>query len=82
LLEWKLLQRVPSISRKGTAVTFFVHASRGANVTVTARLNVVVAIAKGRSLLADGWEVFIIGPDGSRHTPSEFDSLLARASET
>jgi hypothetical protein len=39
-------------------------------------LSVVVAIAKGLALAEDGWQVFIIGPDGVRYYPSEFDKLL------
>jgi hypothetical protein len=58
-------------------VTFFVQASKGETVAITARLSAVIAIAKGRSLLADGWEVFITGPDGIRYDPAEFDRLLA-----
>jgi hypothetical protein len=57
-------------------VTFFVQASKGANLVITARLSAVIAVAKGRSLLDDGWEVFITGPDGARYDPSEFDRLL------
>jgi hypothetical protein len=60
------------------AVTFIVHASRGDDVAVTVRLGVVVAIAKGRSLLDEGWDVFITGPDEIRYYPSEFDKLLLR----
>jgi hypothetical protein len=57
-------------------VTFTVHASRGGDVVVTVRLSVVVAIAKGQSLLEEGWDVFIIGPEDIRYTPPEFDRLL------
>jgi hypothetical protein len=57
-------------------VTFFVHASKGEKIVITARLGAVIAIAKGRSLLADGWQVFITGPDGTRYDPAEFDRLL------
>jgi hypothetical protein len=64
------------ILRKGIVVTFIVNASKGEDVAVTVRLSVVVAIAKGQSLLADGWQVFITGPDGIRYDPSEFDKLL------
>jgi hypothetical protein len=39
-------------------------------------LSVVVAIAKGRALAEEGWQVFITGPDGVRFYPSEFDKLL------
>jgi hypothetical protein len=63
-------------SRKGIALTFIVHASRGEDVAVTVRLSVVVAVAKGRALLAEGWEVFITGPDDIRYDPSDFDRLL------
>jgi hypothetical protein len=59
-------------------VTFIVHATRGDDVAVTVRLGVVVAIAKGRSLLEQGWDVFITGPDDTRYYPSEFDKLLLR----
>jgi hypothetical protein len=62
--------------RKGVVVTFFVHASKEERVTMTARLSVVIAVTKGRSLLADGWDVFIIGPDGSRYDPVDFDRLF------
>jgi hypothetical protein len=58
-------------------VTFIVHASRGEAVATTIRLSVVVAIAKGRALLADGWQVFITAPDGIRYHPAEFDRLLS-----
>jgi hypothetical protein len=72
-----LLERdIGQVSRKGIFVTFIVHASRGEDVAVTIRLSVVVAIAKGRSLLDAGWQVFITGPDGVRYYPTEFDKLL------
>ncbi|MEA3099906.1 hypothetical protein [Caballeronia mineralivorans] len=57
-------------------MTFIVQASRGEDVTTTIRLSVVVAIAKGLALAEEGWQVFIIGPDGVRYYPSEFDKLL------
>jgi hypothetical protein len=62
---------------KGFAVTFIVHASRGEDVQVTVRLSVAVAIAKGRSLLDEGWQVYITGPDGIRYYPATFDELQA-----
>jgi hypothetical protein len=58
-------------------VAFIVHASRGEEATTTVRLSVVVAIAKGRVLAEEGWQVFITGPDGVRYDPSEFDRLLS-----
>jgi hypothetical protein len=58
-------------------VTFLVHASRGDDATTTVRLSVVVAIAKGRALAEEGWQVFITGPDGIRYHPFEFDKLLS-----
>jgi hypothetical protein len=58
-------------------VTFIVHASRGEEATTTVRLSVVVAIAKGRALADEGWQVFITAPDGIRYDPSEFDRLLS-----
>ncbi len=58
-------------------MTFIVHASRDEDRTTTVRLSVVVAIAKGRSLAEEGWQVFITGPDGVRFYPSEFDKLLS-----
>ena len=57
-------------------MTFLVHASRGEDATTTVRLSVAVAIAKGRTLAEGGWQVFIVGPDGTRYYPSEFDELL------
>jgi hypothetical protein len=63
--------------RKGVAVTFIVHASRGEDTTTTSRLSVVVAIAKGRSLTEEGWQVFVTAPDGIRYYPSEFNKLLS-----
>ena len=63
--------------KKGVAVTFIVHASRGEDVTTTVRLSVVVAVAKARALAEEGWQVFIVGPDGARYYPSEFDKLLS-----
>jgi hypothetical protein len=65
------------VSVKGIFVTFIVHASRGEDTTTTIRLSVVVAIAKGRSLAEEGWQVFITGPDGIRYYPAEFDKLLS-----
>jgi hypothetical protein len=59
------------------AVTFIVHASRGEETATTIRLSVVVAIAKGRTLAEEGWQVFITAPDGIRYAPSEFDQLLS-----
>ena len=58
-------------------MTFFVHATKGERTVITARLSAEVAIAKGRTLLGEGWEVLITGPDGTRYGPCEFDSLLA-----
>jgi hypothetical protein len=58
-------------------VTFIVHASRGEEAATTIRLSAVVAIAKGRALADEGWQVFITGPDGVRYSPSEFDKLLS-----
>ncbi|WP_159011290.1 hypothetical protein [Bradyrhizobium sp. S69] len=43
----------------------------------TVRLSVVVAIAKGRALIEDGWQVFITDPGGTRYYPSEFDRLAS-----
>jgi hypothetical protein len=75
---WKLLQPdIGHCARKGIAVTFIVHASKGEEATTTIRLSVVVAIAKGRALAEEGWQVFITGPDGIRYHPSEFDKLLS-----
>ena len=58
-------------------MTFIVQASRGEDVTTTIRLSVVVAIAKALALAEDGWQVFIIGPDGVRYYPPEFEKLLS-----
>jgi hypothetical protein len=63
--------------QKGVAMSFIVHASKGNDVTTTIRLSVVVAIAKGRALAEEGWNVFITGPDGVRYHPSEFEKLLS-----
>jgi hypothetical protein len=59
------------------AVTFIVHASRGEDVATTFRLSAAAAIAKGRTLAEDGWDVFIANPDGKRYYPSEFEKLLS-----
>jgi hypothetical protein len=64
-------------ARRGVAVTFIVQASRGEHTTTTIRLSVAVAIAKGRTLAQEGWQVFITGPDGIRYSPSDFDRLLS-----
>jgi hypothetical protein len=58
-------------------VTFIVQATRGEEAVTTIRLSVVVAIDKGRTLVEEGWQVFITGPDGTRYYPGEFDKLLA-----
>jgi hypothetical protein len=65
------------IAQKVMAVTFIVHASRGEEVARTIRLSAVAAIARGRALVAEGWEVFIIGPDDIKYYPPEFDQLLS-----
>ncbi len=67
------------IAQKGIAVTFIVHASRGEETATTIRLSVVVAIAKGRALAEEGWQVCITGPDGIRYDPPEFDKLLVHS---
>jgi hypothetical protein len=59
------------------AVTFIVQASRDGKTMTTVRLSVVVAIAKGRALADEGWQVFITAPDGIRYHPPEFDKLLS-----
>ncbi len=43
----------------------------------TVRLSVVVAVAKGRALIDDGWQVFITDPSGTRYYPAEFDKLAS-----
>jgi hypothetical protein len=58
-------------------VTFIVHASKGENVTTTIRLSIVVAIAKGKALAEEGWQVFITAPDGIHYHPPEFEKLLS-----
>ena len=58
-------------------MTFIVHASKGDAIAITIRLQVVVAVAKARSLADTGWEVLIIGPDNLRYSPADFDKLLA-----
>jgi hypothetical protein len=65
------------LRKQGGAVTFIVQASREQETKATIRLSVVVAIAKGRALAEEGWQVFIAGPDGIRYHPSEFDKLLS-----
>jgi hypothetical protein len=62
---------------KDLAVTFIVYASRGGVEITTVRLNVVAAIAKGRTLIDDGWQVSIADPNGTRYQPSEFDKLAS-----
>jgi hypothetical protein len=59
-------------------VTFIVYASRGGVEITTVRLSVAVAIAKGRALIDDGWQVFITDPGGNRYYPAEFDKLAAK----
>ena len=61
-------------------MAFIVHASKGGADTTTIRLSVVVAIAKGRALAEEGWQVFITDPDGNRYHPAEFDRLLSLSS--
>ena len=58
-------------------MAFIVQASRGEETATTIRLSVVVAIAKGRALAEEGWQVFITGPDGIRYYPFEFDKMLS-----
>jgi hypothetical protein len=60
-------------------VTFIVHASRGEDAATTVRLSAAVAVAKGRALVDEGWQVFITGPDGIRYGPADFDKLLSRS---
>jgi hypothetical protein len=62
---------------KDVAVTFIVYASRGGVEMTTIRLSVVAAIAKGRALMDDGWQVFITDPGGTRYQPAEFDKLAS-----
>ena len=68
------------IAQKGFAVTFIVHASRGEDSATTIRLGVDAAIAKARTLVDEGWQVIITGPDGIRYSPPDFDRLLSGSS--
>jgi hypothetical protein len=77
MLEWKLLMRGIGTPRTGAAVTFIVNASKGEDMAITVRLSGAGAIAKARSLLDEGWQVVVTGPDGVRYHPPEFDKLLA-----
>lgn len=63
--------------RNDAAVTFIVHSSRGGKVTTTVRLSAIAAIAKGRTLIDEGWQVFITDSDGTRYHPSDFDKLAS-----
>ena len=65
------------IAHNGMAVTFIVHASRDEETLTTIRLSPAAAIAKGHALAAEGWTVFITGPDDVRYDPPEFDRLLS-----
>jgi hypothetical protein len=67
------------IAQNGIAVTFIVHASRNEEAVTTIRLSAMGAVAKGRVLAADGWQVFITGPDDVKYYPPEFDRLLSLA---
>jgi len=58
-------------------VTFIVNASKGEEAAVTVRLSGAGAIARAKTLLEAGWQVFITGPDGVRYNPPEFDKLLS-----
>jgi hypothetical protein len=62
---------------KDLAVTFIVHSSRGEEVMTTFRLSAAAAVAKARTLMADGWQVFITDPGGIRYHPPEFDRLTS-----
>jgi hypothetical protein len=75
-LERNLLEGSGLSGEIGVDVTFIVNASKGEETTTTVRLTVAVAIAKARSLVHDGWQVFITAPDGVRYCPDEFDKLL------
>jgi hypothetical protein len=72
--------RIETCACEGAAVTFIVNASRGEEAAVTVRLSGAGAIAKARSLLEAGWQVFITGPDGVRYHPPDFDKLLSLSS--
>ena len=72
-----LVRGIAQLRKKRMAVTFIVQASRGEETMTTVRLSVVVAIAKGRALAEEGWQVSITAPDGIRYHPSEFDELLS-----
>ncbi len=61
-------------------MTFIVNASRGEDVTTTVRLSVAASIAKADTLLQQGWQVSITGPDGRSYDPPEFEQLLKLAS--
>jgi hypothetical protein len=43
----------------------------------TFRLSAAAAVAKARTLIADGWQVFITDPGGIRYQASEFDRLTS-----
>lgn len=58
-------------------MTFIVHASKDDAVAITVRLQAIAAVNKARSLLAEGWNVVIIGPDDVKYRPAEFEKLLA-----
>jgi hypothetical protein len=61
-------------------VTFIVHASRGEDSATTIRLSAAAAIAKARTLVDEGWQVIITGPDGIRYGPPDFERLLSGSS--
>jgi hypothetical protein len=75
-LEWQLLQRATGIPTQRRRRDFLCTRFEGREGHGHGAPSVVIAVTKGRSLLADGWDVFIIGPDGSRYDPVDFDRLF------
>jgi len=58
-------------------MTFILHASKEEEVVSTIRLSVIVAVAKGRALAKEGWQVSIEAPNGIRYASTDFEKLLS-----
>jgi hypothetical protein len=75
LMERNLLG--PAIeSKSGSSVMpFILQASKDNGAITTFRLSTAAASSKADTLMKEGWQVVITGPDGTRYRPFEFDRL-------
>ena len=58
-------------------MTFTIHSSKDGESVETHRISPVIAVARARVLLKEGWRVHITDSGGRQFQPEKFEQLLS-----